>query len=128
MKGVFPDVAHRDGTFDFTEYACAVGTPQPKVPRTFKEARATPEAATWNAAAERETASLNDRHVYKLVPRSAVPAGRKRINLKWVFKRRVDGSSKARVLAQGWNKFLALTLTASTPRCAWFRACGSYAA
>lgn len=103
-KGEFPDVAHRDGTFGFTEYAYTVGTTQPNVPRTIKEARATPEAAQWNAAAEREIASLKDRKVYKLVPRSAVPAGRKRINSKWVFKRKADGSFKGRVVAQGWNQ------------------------
>ena len=104
MKGEFPDVAHRDCTFGFTEYAYAVGTTQPNVPRTIKKARATPEAAQWNAAAEREIASLKVRQVYKLVPRSAVPAGRKQISSKWVFKRKADGSFKARVVAQGWNQ------------------------
>ena len=58
VKGEFPDVALRDGTFCFTEYAYAVRTTQPSVPRTIKEARATPEAAQWNAATEREIASL----------------------------------------------------------------------
>ena len=101
MKG---DVAHRNGTFVFTEYAYAVGTTQPNVPRTIKEARTTPEATQWNAAAEREIASLKDCHVYKLVPRSAVPTGRKRTNSKWVFKRKADGSFKARAVAQGWNQ------------------------
>ena len=104
VKREFPDVAHRDGTFGFTEYAYAVGTTQPNVPRTSKEARATPEAAQWNAAAEREIASLKVRQVYKLVPRSAVPAGRKRINSKGVVRRKADGSFKARVVAQGWNQ------------------------
>ena len=104
VKEEFPDVAHRDSTFGFTEYVYTVGTTQPNVPRTIKEARATPEAAQWNAAAEREIASLKDRQVHKLVPRSAVPAGRKRINSKWVFKRKADGSFKACVVAQGWNQ------------------------
>ena len=66
MKGEFSDVAHRDGTFGFTEYAYAVVTTQPNVPRTIKEAQATPEAAQWNAAAEREIASFKDRQVDKL--------------------------------------------------------------
>ena len=70
----------------------------------MKKVRATPEAAQWNAAAEREIASLKDRQVYKLVPRSAVPARRKRINSKWVFNRKADGSFKARVVAQGWKQ------------------------
>ena len=104
VKREFSDVAHRDVTFGSTEYTYAVGTRQPNVPRTTKEARATPEAAQWNAAAEREIATLKDRQVYKLVPRYAVPAGRKRINSKLVFKRKADGSFKARVVAQGWNQ------------------------
>ena len=61
VKGKFPDVAHRDGTFGFTQYAYAVGTTQPNVPRTIKEAWATPKAAQWNAAAERKIACLKDR-------------------------------------------------------------------
>ena len=101
LKGGFPDVGHMDGTFGFAEYAYAVGTTQPNVPRTIKDARATPEAAQWNAAPEREIAGFKYRHAYKLVPRPAVPAGRKRINSKWVFKREADGSFKARVVAQG---------------------------
>ena len=35
MKGEFPDVAHRDGSFGSTEYAYATGTSQPGVPRTI---------------------------------------------------------------------------------------------
>ena len=48
--------------------------------------------------------SLNDRKVYKLVPRSAAPPGRKRIKPKWVFKRKADDSFKERVVGQGWNQ------------------------
>ena len=103
-KGGFPDVAHRDGSFGFTEYAYAVRTSQPDVPRTIQEARASPEAAEWTAAAEREIESLKERKVYKLVPRTAVPPGRKRIKSKWVFKRKADGSFKGRLVAQGWNQ------------------------
>lgn len=104
VKGEFPDVAHRDGSFGSTEYAYATGTSQPGVPRTIKEARAMPDAGMWNAAAEREMASLKERNVFKLVPRSSVPPGRKRINSKWVFKRKADGTYKGRVVAQGWNQ------------------------
>ena len=104
VKGEFPDVAHRDGSFGFTEYAYATGTSQPGVPRTIQEARSMPDAAMWNAAAEREMASLKERKVFKLVPRSAVPFGRRRINSKWVFKRKADGTYKGRLVAQGWNQ------------------------
>ena len=103
-KGEFADVARRDGSFGFTEYAYAVGTSQPDVPRTIQEARASPEAAEWTAAAEREIESFKERKVYKLVRRTAVPPGRKRIKPKWVFKRKADGSFKGRLVAQGWSQ------------------------
>ena len=98
--GEFPDVAHRDASLGFTEYAYAVGGVQPDVPRTIQEARASPDAAKWQAAAEREMKSLSDRKVYQLVPRSAVPPGSKSIKSKWVFKRKADGTFKGRVVAQ----------------------------
>ena len=102
--GDFLDVADMDATLGFTEYVYAVGAVQPDVPRTIQEARASPDAAKCNATAEREMKSLNDRKVYKLVPRPAVPPGRKRIKSKWVFKCKADGSFKGRVVAQGWNQ------------------------
>ena len=110
-KGEVPDVAHRDGSFGFTEYAYAVGTSQPDVPRTIQEARASPEAAEWTAAAEREIESLKERKVYKLVPRTAVPPGRKRIKSKWVFKR------KAASRGVSWHKVgtKCLDSTAAAP-------------
>ncbi|CAB1099735.1 unnamed protein product [Ectocarpus sp. CCAP 1310/34] len=60
------------------------GTVQPDVPKTIEEARASKDAAQWIAAAEREIADLKDRKVYKLVLRSTVPRGRRRINFRWV--------------------------------------------
>ena len=102
--GEFPDEAHKDATLGFTEYEYALGAVQPDVPRTIQGARASPDAAKWNAAAERDMKSLNYRKVYKPVPRSAVHPGRKRIKSKWVFKRKADGSFKGRVVAQGWNQ------------------------
>ena len=49
-------------------------------------------------------ASVKDRQVYNLVLRSAVTARRKRTNSKWVSKRKLDSSFKARVMAQDWNQ------------------------
>ena len=82
MKGEVPDVAHRDGVFRFTEYAYAVGTSQPGVPKTMQEARAMPDAAEWEAAANREMMSLKERKVYKLAPRKVVPPWGGRIKSK----------------------------------------------
>ena len=93
--GEFPDVVHRDATLGFTEYAYAVGAVQPDVPRTIQEARASLDAAKWNAAAERETKSLNDRKVYKLVPRSAVPeAHQVRVGVQTQSRRLFQGTCR----------------------------------
>ena len=62
-----------------------------------------PDAAEWQAAANREMTSLKERKVYKLAPCKAVP-GRKRIKSKWVMTRKADNSYKARLVAQGWNQ------------------------
>ena len=115
--GDFSDVAHMDATLGVTEYAYAVGAVQPDVPRTIQEARASPDAAKWNAAAEREMKSLNNRKVYKLVPRLAVPPGRKRIKSKWVFKRKADGSFPGPFVAQGWNQIPGLDCSTYAPVC-----------
>ena len=55
------------------------------------------EVPEWEAAANREMTSLQERKVYKLAPRKAVPPGRKRIKSKWVMKRKADKSYKARL-------------------------------
>ena len=63
-----------------------------------------PNAAEWDAAANREMTNLKDRKVYKLAPRKAVLPGRKRIKSKWVMKRQADNSYKVRLVAEGWNQ------------------------
>ncbi|KAG1869520.1 hypothetical protein F4604DRAFT_1926912 [Suillus subluteus] len=49
----------------------------PDDPSTYTEAMASEHAAQWTAALKDEFDSLRDLGVYKLVPRSAVPPGRK---------------------------------------------------
>ncbi|CAB1105086.1 unnamed protein product [Ectocarpus sp. CCAP 1310/34] len=118
-KGEFPDVAQRDGSFGFTEYAYAMEASQPDLPRTIQEARAMPDGAQWNTAAEREIANLKERQVYKLVPRTAVPPGRRRIKSKWMFKRKADGPFKGGFRwRKAGTKCLNWTAAAPTLRCA----------
>lgn len=102
--GEYQDVAHKDDMPRFAEYAYAVQTMQPGIPKSFYDAMKTPEASLWRAAADKEMDSLHELKVYKLVPRSTVPPGQKIINSKWVLKRKADNSYKARVVAQGWNQ------------------------
>ena len=46
-------------------------------PRTWKEAQASPEVKEWKNGYLDELKSLKDMGIYKLVPRSSVPAGTK---------------------------------------------------
>ena len=48
----------------------------------MQEARAMPDAAEWEAAANREMMSLKERKVYKLAPRKVVPPWGGRIKSK----------------------------------------------
>ena len=85
-KGELKDIDHKDDCkpVAFVEYAYAVKTTQPNVPRIFQEAMKMSDADIWRGAAEKEIESLQDLNVYKLVPRS-VPPGQKVIGTKWVF-------------------------------------------
>jgi len=57
-------------------------------PRTWKEAQASPEAKEWRNGYLDELKSLKDMGVYKLVPRSSVPAGAKIRKGRPVFTRK----------------------------------------
>ena len=66
------------------EYAYAVKTTQPNVPRKIQEAMKISDADLWREAAEK-IKSLQDLNVYRLVRRSTVPPGQKVVGAKWVF-------------------------------------------
>ena len=97
------DIAHKDdcNPVSFVEYAYAVKTTQPTVPRIFQEAIKMSDADLWRDAAETEINSLQDLNVYKLVPRSTVPTGQTVSGTKWVFKVKEDQTYTARLVAQG---------------------------
>ena len=78
-KGEFTDIAHKDDCYpvSFVEYAYAVKTTQPNVPRNFQEEIKMSDADLWREEAEKEIKSPQDINVYKLVPRSTVPPGQR---------------------------------------------------
>ena len=81
-----PDMAHYMKMLTYAEYAYATTNVQLKsrseeekvvvIPDTFKEAMGLPEAALWKAALDKEMTSLDQHHVYDLIPRHLSPAGR----------------------------------------------------
>jgi len=83
------------------------------VPRNYKEAMRSPQAAQWKAACDEEMASLIDNNTWEITP---APSG-SIIGSRWVFalKRGPDGEVvryKARLVALA--KSLAVTTTRST--------------
>ena len=105
-KGEFTEIAYKDdcNPVSFVEYAYAMKTTQPTVPRIFQEAMKISDVDLWREAAEKEIKSLQDLNVYKLVPRSTVPPGQKVIGTNWVFKVKAKQVYKARLVVQGWNQ------------------------
>ena len=51
-----------------------------------------PQAARCKAASDKDIASLEKRGVYELVPFTAVPAGQRVVDTRWVNKIKADGT------------------------------------
>ena len=52
---------------------------------TFREAMNSPDTAKWTLGIQDELKSLKEMGVYRLIPRSDVPTGRKILRGKWVL-------------------------------------------
>ena len=79
-----------------------------KLPFSYSEAIARPDAPVWRAAMDREHQSLQDMGAFEEVD---LPPGERTIGLKWVYDRKTDvdgknipGKEKARLVAQGFNQ------------------------
>ena len=72
----------------------AINTDFPDDPVTLKEVLDSPDAPAWRASILDELKSLHDMGVYKLVPRSSIPSGRKALRSKWVFRLKRDEAGR----------------------------------
>ena len=82
-------------------------------PRTVKNALESPEKASWLQAMKDELKSIEDNRTWDLVD---LPAGRKAIGSKWVFKLKEenDGNApkyKARLVARGFSQVYGFDYT-----------------
>jgi hypothetical protein len=73
-------------------------------PTTLEQARSSKDSSKWDSAMHHELDMLRKNSTYELVP---LPAGRKAIGIKWIFKVKLnpDGSInkyKARLVAKGF--------------------------
>lgn len=77
-----------------------------KEPSSYKEAMTGPCKELWKEAIEDELQSLDQNHVWDF---EALPAGKKTIGCRWIFKRKTDEQGqvvryKARLVAQGYTQ------------------------
>jgi transposase InsO family protein len=70
-------------------------------PLTFKEAMSSDLADEWQGACQYEIDALAKNGTWILVD---LPAGRKPVKSKWVFKRKADGRLRARLVAKGFTQ------------------------
>ena len=108
------DSAHLDGQpFDTPRaFVYATGVPVHKgfskegqlvrIPNSYKDAQKSPQWGDWNNAIQKEMDSLRKHNVYKLVKMPSVPKEEKIIGSRFVFKQKVDGRFKARLVVQGY--------------------------
>ena len=69
-----------------------------RIPNSYKYAQKSPQWGDWNNALQKEMDSLRKHNVYKLVKMSSVPKEEKIIGSRFVFKQKVDGRFKARLV------------------------------
>ena len=72
-----------------------------QTPETYKQATTGPERSKWIPSIEDETKSLQNRDVFKVIPKSSIPSDAKVLKAKWVFKRKQDGRFKSRYTVKG---------------------------
>ena len=70
-------------------------------PVTYEEAMRSSAAAEWGEACQYEMAALAKNGTWDLVD---LPAGRKAVKSKWVFKLKPDGRYRARLVAKGFTQ------------------------
>ena len=75
------------------------------VPKTYKQALASPESQKWRSAMDEEMSALRENNTFSLVE---LPPGKSVVGGRWVYalKNSVDGSDiyKARYVAKGYTQ------------------------
>ena len=74
-----------------------------KIPNSYKDAVKSPQWKDWQGAIQKEMGSLKQHDVYKLVNTPSVPNPKREniISSRFVFKQKVDGRFKARLVVHG---------------------------
>ena len=95
-KEAMPDMAHHMEMLTCAKHAYATTDVQLKrrsegekvvvISNSFQEAKGLPEAALWNAGSDKEITSVEQHHLCDFVPSTSIPAGKKSVGSRWVFK------------------------------------------
>ena len=72
-----------------------------QIPGTYTEAMNSPQCEDWKGACGNEMDNLRKYDVYNVVPLHGVPKGEKILTTKYVFKKKLDGRFKARLVVGG---------------------------
>ena len=82
-----------------------VATAEYRDPLTFREAMESALADEWKEACQYEIDALAKNGTWTLVE---LPAGRKAVKSKWVFKHKADGRFRARLVAKGFTQIFGI--------------------
>jgi transposase InsO family protein len=94
------EVSVHDVRFGFMQLLHAAEVPS-RDPFTFKEAMESPDAEDWQQACQYELDALAKLKVWTLVDR---PINRKAVKNRWVFKKKANGTFRARLVAKGFTQ------------------------
>ena len=82
-------------------------TGQNNEPRNFQEAwyhQNSEKRQNWRVAIRKEFKDMIRRGVWDVVEKSSIPEGRRLIGSKWVFKEKLDGRFRARLVCLGYSQ------------------------
>jgi hypothetical protein len=85
-------------------------------PQNFQQAWNHPEIQEqkcWQQAIKKEYKDMINKEVWKKVSLSSVPANRRLLGSKWVFKKKRNGDYRARLVALGYNQIPGVDYTAN---------------
>jgi transposase InsO family protein len=83
-------------------------------PKNFQEAWHHPDPwqrKRWREAIRKEFAKMNRLQVWRKVPRTAMPAGRRCVKYKWVLEIKRNGVFRARLVACGYSQIPGVDFT-----------------
>ena len=80
-------------------------------PKNYRETTTLPDSEEWWKGMVTEFENMEKRHVWELLKRSDVPADKRLVGNKWVYKKKDDGRYRARTVALGYSQIPGVDYT-----------------